>query len=118
MTRIKTRTNVVTARAGKTLQSNMNCPACTVERDYQWYKVRNWFTLYFIPLISLNVVGEYIECGACDNTYETEAVGYDANGDAPIPQTNRDTNNCRPLEGGLRSAFACRNGAEQWFVLQ
>ena len=41
-----------------------------------------------------------------------------ANGSVPIPQTNRDTNNCRPLEGGLRPAFACRNGAGQWFVLQ
>ena len=57
---------------------NFYCPTCTVERDYQWYKVRKWFTLYFIPLIPLNIVGEYIECGACENTYETEAVEYDA----------------------------------------
>ena len=32
--------------------------------------------------------------------------------------TIRDARDCRPLEGGLRAAFACRNSAGQWFVLQ
>ena len=30
----------------------------------------------------------------------------------------RDARGCRRLEGGLRAAFACRNDAGQWFVLQ
>ena len=30
----------------------------------------------------------------------------------------RDARSCRRLEGGLRAAFACRNDAGQWFVLQ
>lgn len=30
----------------------------------------------------------------------------------------REAHACRPLEGGLKPAFACRNDAGQWFVLQ
>ena len=30
----------------------------------------------------------------------------------------RDARDCHSLQGGLRPAFACRNGAGQWFVLQ
>lgn len=30
----------------------------------------------------------------------------------------REARACRPLKGGLKPAFACRNDAGQWFVLQ
>lgn len=30
----------------------------------------------------------------------------------------RDAQDCRALKGGLKPAFACRNGAGHWFVLQ
>jgi uncharacterized membrane protein YebE (DUF533 family) len=38
--------------------------------------VRRWFTLYFIPIIPLNVAGEYIECERCKETYNHEVLHY------------------------------------------
>ena len=41
-----------------------------------------------------------------------------ADADARSGRAIRDARGCRRLEGGLRAAFACRNDAGQWFVLQ
>lgn len=54
------------------------CPQCAETRSYTWYKVRKWFTLYFIPLIPLDVAGEYLECPTCSGTFGTEAQHHDA----------------------------------------
>jgi uncharacterized tellurite resistance protein B-like protein len=32
--------------------------------------VRRWFTLYFIPVIPLGILGAYVECSGCHNTYD------------------------------------------------
>ena len=40
------------------------------------------------------------------------------NANTPTPYSVRDAQNCRPLEGGFRPIFACRNSIGQWFVLQ
>jgi uncharacterized tellurite resistance protein B-like protein len=48
---------------------NFNCPQCEQSTPYRHRKVRNFFTLYFIPLIPLNSAGEYVECGQCKGTF-------------------------------------------------
>jgi tellurite resistance protein len=53
-----------------------HCPGCG-ESAYRHQKVRRWFTLFFIPLIPLDLAGEYIECGKCYGTYELEVLSYD-----------------------------------------
>lgn len=40
-------------------------------------RVRRFFTLYFIPCIPLNVLGEYVECPKCRGTYDPEVLKYD-----------------------------------------
>lgn len=45
------------------------CPSCDSDHPYKRRKVRRFFTLYFIPLIPLDLLGEYIECQRCKNTY-------------------------------------------------
>lgn len=52
------------------------CPQCCQEKPQQWYKVRRWFTLYFIPLIPLTISGEYVECQTCLGTFDTDAVNH------------------------------------------
>lgn len=42
----------------------------------------------------------------------------DRDGGARHTDSIRDAHDCRPLEGGLKPVFACRNGIGQWFVLQ
>ena len=52
------------------------CPQCIQDRVERWYKVRNWFTLYFIPLIPLNIAGQYLECQTCLGTFNTDAMDH------------------------------------------
>ena len=53
------------------------CPACQSEMPYSHKRVRRFFTLYFIPLIPLDLHGEYVECQQCRGTYELEVLDYD-----------------------------------------
>lgn len=50
------------------------CPECGSEQAYAHKRVRRFFTLYFIPLIPLDLVGEYIECGACKSTFKMSVL--------------------------------------------
>lgn len=47
-----------------------HCPSCDKRRTYVHQRVRRFFTLYFIPLIPLDVVGEYVECQHCTDTFQ------------------------------------------------
>ncbi|MBW8487627.1 zinc ribbon domain-containing protein [Actinomadura parmotrematis] len=43
-----------------------HCPQCGGDREYRLRRGRNWFTLFFIPVIPLNRTGgEIVECGTC-----------------------------------------------------
>ncbi|MEL7498281.1 MAG: zinc-ribbon domain-containing protein [Planctomycetota bacterium] len=55
---------------------NFFCPQCGCKQDGRIMQVRNYFTLYFIPLIPLNVHGRYIECPACRGTYNEEVLAF------------------------------------------
>lgn len=54
-----------------------NCPRCSAVRPCNLKQVRNFFTLYFIPVIPLNVAGRYVECGSCGGTFGEEAMSHD-----------------------------------------
>jgi zinc-ribbon family len=45
-----------------------HCPRCDQQRSYDHKKVRRFFTLFFIPLIPLESLGEYVECQFCKGT--------------------------------------------------
>ena len=53
------------------------CPDCDGEKTYRHRKVRRFFTLYFIPLIPLDLLGEYIECQTCTSTYKPTILAFD-----------------------------------------
>src|SRR5512138_1598119 len=52
------------------------CPSCGEKQSYLHKRVRRFFTLYFIPLIPLDLLGEYIECQSCTSTYKTTILDY------------------------------------------
>ncbi len=54
-----------------------NCPSCGDQRAYSRRSVRRFFTLYFIPVIPLDQVGEYIECLTCKQQFGEEVLAYD-----------------------------------------
>lgn len=53
----------------KTLSSGLFvCPAEATERAYWHHRVREWSTLFSIPVIPGDVVEEYVECFCCGAT--------------------------------------------------
>jgi uncharacterized tellurite resistance protein B-like protein len=56
---------------------NFFCPQCNGQTAYKLKRVRSFFTLYFIPLIPLNKLGEYVECPRCQGTYDIGILDYD-----------------------------------------
>jgi tellurite resistance protein len=54
-----------------------HCPACGPRQDYRSRRVRRFFTLYFIPIIPLDLVGEYVECQKCQGTFKPEILSWD-----------------------------------------
>jgi uncharacterized tellurite resistance protein B-like protein len=53
------------------------CPGCGGSpQRYKRKTVRRFFTLYFIPLIPLDKVGEYIQCERCGGTFNDRVLSY------------------------------------------
>lgn len=67
-------TRGVTYSAGS---GDFYCPGCQAESSYTQKRVRRFFTLYFIPLIPLDLHGEYVECQHCRGKYSLEILDYD-----------------------------------------
>lgn len=55
----------------KTLSEGLfHCPREGGDRTYWLVQARRWFTLFWIPVIPLRVVGEYVQCASCGSTFE------------------------------------------------
>ncbi|MEE9382649.1 MAG: TerB family tellurite resistance protein [Nannocystaceae bacterium] len=52
------------------------CPRCG-SQPYDLKSVRRFFTLYFIPLIPLDKLGEYVECLNCRESFDKRVLEYD-----------------------------------------
>ncbi len=50
------------------------CPSCGGDRPYVHKQARRWFTLFFIPLIPLKEMGEYVECQTCRATFQPSVL--------------------------------------------
>lgn len=57
------------------------CPSCRDNRRYDHKRVRRFFTLYFIPIIPLDILGEYVECDHCKDTFTPEVLTIDPDKD-------------------------------------
>ena len=51
------------------------CAAERLQRAYYHYHVRSWITLFGVKIIPGPVVGDYVECFSCKNTYDPRIVG-------------------------------------------
>lgn len=63
-------------------EGNFECPQCDAPRRYKFKKVTRYFTLYFIPLIPLGKLGEYVECQTCKGTFIPKVLDYDRDAQA------------------------------------
>lgn len=55
-------------------EGQFHCPHEGGDRAYRQMQARRWFTLFFIPVIPLKVLGEYVECTSCGRTYEVDVL--------------------------------------------
>jgi hypothetical protein len=51
-----------------------HCPYEGGARHYQRLRARRWFTLFFIPLIPLGTVGEWVDCVGCGSRYRVDVL--------------------------------------------
>lgn len=64
-----TKAKTQTLRTGKFM-----CPRCQQERAYSYKKAKRYFSIYFIPIIPLDDMGEFVECDTCGMTYAPEVL--------------------------------------------
>ena len=50
------------------------CPRCQVQRNYERKEAKRYFTLYFVPLIPMGDLGEFVECQTCHMTFKSEVL--------------------------------------------
>ena len=55
-------------------QGIFHCRRCGGDRQYRHRDGRRWFTLFFIPLIPLNSVGDHVQCTTCRTRYVTDVL--------------------------------------------
>src|SRR5580704_13372701 len=55
-----------------------DCPDCGPDRKYIKKRQQRYFTLYFIPIIPLKEINEYIECQFCTKTWDEGVLEYKA----------------------------------------
>jgi transcription elongation factor Elf1 len=47
------------------------CPKCQAQRAYVHKRASRYFTLYFLPVIPMGKLGEFVECQTCGTAFET-----------------------------------------------
>ena len=55
-------------------QGIFHCRRCGGDREYRHRAGRRWFTVFFLPVIPLNQVGEHVQCTTCRTRYVTDVL--------------------------------------------
>ncbi len=55
------------------------CPRDQGDRNYRHRSARRWFTFFFIPLIPLNDLGDFVECESCKSTFYPNVLSAKTN---------------------------------------
>lgn len=76
------------------------CPRCQTERHYERKKIKNYFSVYFIPVLPIGDSGEIIECTHCGYSFAPEVL--DRKLSKPMPDVVRYLNTVKAkLERGF-----------------
>ncbi len=84
------------------------CPKCGTTRQYELKKGKNYFTLYFVPVIPMGDLGEFVECQTCHTTFQSDVLKVKA----PLPKRDLATmlNSVKSdLEGGQPVEYVLRD---------
>ncbi len=64
-------------KASTVRRGEFYCPSCETRCKYSWVRVARTFSLFFVPVLPLGDVAEYVECQACGGTFKPEVLNYD-----------------------------------------
>ena len=56
---------------------SFHCPSCGGRRNYQHKRLRRFFTLYFIPVVPMDLLHEYVQCETCRGDFRMGVLQYD-----------------------------------------
>jgi hypothetical protein len=95
-------------------QGVFHCRRCGGDRQYRLRSGRRFFTLFFIPVIPLNKVGEHVQCLTCKTRYHTSALALPTAGQmqAALPAGMRAAAAAMLHAGDPGSAAARRKAIE------
>jgi hypothetical protein len=85
-------------------RGEFHCPHCSDRVGYCQKQARRFFTLYFIPIIPLDSIGDFVECLKCSRTYRSEVLAFD-------PNTERKAIRAE-FEHAMRRALLCLSTAD------
>lgn len=54
-----------------------HCPECDARRPFARKRVQRRFTLFFVSMLPLDALGEYVECQHCRGTFRTSVLDRD-----------------------------------------
>ena len=57
-------------------QGRFDCPSCKSNEDYKHKTVKRFVTIYLIPAIPREKVGEIIECQNCKSTFTPDVLQF------------------------------------------
>jgi uncharacterized tellurite resistance protein B-like protein len=60
-----------------TQRGTFRCPECDVRRPFTRQRVQRRFTVFFVAMLPLDELGEYIECEHCRGTFRTSVLDRD-----------------------------------------
>ena len=62
------------SRESTTRTGQFVCPRCQSVQPYHLIMVRRWFSLFFIPVLPLSRLGQYVQCTRCAGTFSDEIL--------------------------------------------
>lgn len=55
-------------------EGQFHCPSCGADRRYHHRRGRRWFTMFWIPIIPMNVAGTIVQCTVCKKQYNEKVL--------------------------------------------
>ena len=65
---------------------SFDCPKCHQQRSYQRKLIKNWISIYFIPIIPIGSSGEVLQCTKCKIEFPAKSAPRSQASDSPTSE--------------------------------
>ncbi|MEC8390208.1 MAG: zinc-ribbon domain-containing protein, partial [Planctomycetota bacterium] len=65
---------------------SFDCPKCHQQRSYQRKLIKNWISIYFIPIIPIGASGEVLQCTKCKIEFPAKSAPQSQASDSPTSE--------------------------------